>query len=56
MLEEYVLIAQDRTEVTVFRRASHWWPELLHEGDQQLRLTSVDFALPLRAIYEGVKV
>ena len=55
-LEEYVLTAQDKMEVTVFRRANHWRPELLTKNDQQLRLASLDFSLPLRAIYEGVKV
>ena len=43
-------------EVTVFRRANNWRPELLTKNDQQLRLASLDFALPLSAMYEGVKV
>ena len=55
-LEEYVLVAQDRLEVTVFRRANNWPPEVLRQPDQHLRLTSLDFGLPLSMVYEGVKV
>jgi Uma2 family endonuclease len=55
-LEEYVLVAQDRMEVTVFRRADHWRPEVVRQPDQELRLSSLDFSLPLRELYEGVKV
>lgn len=55
-LEEYVLVAQDKVEVTLFRRANQWRPEVLTKADQQLQLTSLDFTLPLSGIYEGVKV
>jgi Uma2 family endonuclease len=55
-LEEYVLAAQDKMEVTLLRRNNQWQPELAHRPDQQLRLASLDFALPLSAVYEGVKV
>ena len=53
-LEEYVLVAQDRMEVTVFRRATRWQPEVLHAPAQSLLLVSVEFSLPLAALYEGV--
>lgn len=55
-LEEYVLVAQDKMEVTVFRRGNQWQPEVRNRGDQQLGLISLDFMLSLGAIYEGVKV
>jgi Uma2 family endonuclease len=55
-LEEYVLVAQDQMEVTVFRRAKNWHPEVLRQPDQPLCLASLDFSLPLRDVYEGVKV
>lgn len=55
-LEEYVLVAQDRMEVVLFRRANQWRPEVFTKADQQLQLASLDFALPLDSIYEGVKV
>lgn len=55
-LEEYVLVDQDRMEVTVFRRANNWQAELLTRADESLKLSSLDFTLPLSAIYEGVRV
>ncbi len=55
-LEEYVLVAQDKAEVTVFRRAAQWQPEVSRQPAQMLRLVSLDFSLPLSAVYEGVKV
>jgi Uma2 family endonuclease len=55
-LEEYVLVAEDKMEVTLFRRESHWQPEVLRRPDQHLRLASLDFTSPLSAVYEGVKV
>ena len=55
-LEEYVLVAQDKMELTLFRRRNAWQPEMLHQAQHQLRLNSIDFALPLGVIYEGVKV
>jgi Uma2 family endonuclease len=55
-LEEYILVAQDRREVTVFRRAGDWQSEVLKLAEQSLRLPSLDFSLALTAVYEGVKV
>ena len=55
-LEEYVLVAQDRMEVTVFRRADQWQPQVLHTPTQSLRLAAIDFELPLAAIYESIKL
>ena len=54
-LEEYVLAAQDTMEVTLFRRANQWQPEILRQPEQQLRLASLEFSLPLSTVYEGVK-
>lgn len=53
-LEEYILVAQDQTEVTVFRRINHWRPEVVNQPQQQLRLESLGFALSLPAIYDSV--
>jgi len=55
-LEEYVLVAQDTMEVTIFRRTNNWQPEILRQPEQQLRLASLEFSLPLSTVYEGVKV
>jgi Uma2 family endonuclease len=53
-LEEYVIVAQDRTEVTVFRRASGWRPEVLTQPDDSLSLNSIGLTIQLSGIYEGV--
>ena len=54
-LEEYVLVAQDKMEVTLFRRANRWQPEILKTATQSLPLASIDFSVALPAIYEGVQ-
>src|SRR5439155_6937697 len=33
-LEEYVMVAQDRVEVTIFRRANQWRPETFSRIEQ----------------------
>ena len=54
-LEEYVLVAPDRREITVFRRGDQWAPVVLTQAGQALELTSIGFSLPLEMVYEGVK-
>jgi Uma2 family endonuclease len=55
-LEEYVLVAQDKMEVTVFRRANKWQPEIAQKPDESLQVNSLTFTLPLNLVYEGVKL
>jgi Uma2 family endonuclease len=55
-LEEYVLVAQDRMEVTVFRRANKWQPQIMGRPEDLLRVNSLTFTLPLNLVYEGVKL
>src|SRR5260370_42049839 len=55
-LEEYVLVAQAKMEVTVFRQANHWQPEVLRLPEQELRLPSLTFSLPLKEVYERVNL
>src|SRR6185369_12510163 len=55
-LEEYVLVAQDRREVTIFRRNGEWQPEILSKSESELELASLGFTLRLEGIYEGVRV
>lgn len=51
-LEEYVLIAQDKSEVIVYRRADGWTSERpLPDGN--LNLKSLSFSMPLAALYAG---
>ena len=53
-LEEYVLVAQDRMEVTVYRRAGHWAPEVLTKPDQVVALPSLKFEVAVATLYENV--
>ena len=53
-LEEYVIVAQDRIEVTLFRRADAWQPARFDRLDQAVRLASMDLELPVAAIYRRV--
>jgi len=55
-LQEYVLVAQDRMEVTVFRRSNKWLPEVTQRADESLRLNSLAFALPLSGVYEAIQL
>src|SRR5918999_4709690 len=50
-LQEYVLVAQERREVQIYRRsASGWELEVYLTGDQ-VRLSSVGLELPIQSIY-----
>ena len=51
-LEEYVLVAQDRREVTIFRRATGWQGEIFTAADAVVEFRSVKQAMSLTAIYE----
>lgn len=55
-LEEYILVAQENMEVTVFRRANNWLPDVANQREQQLRVSSLDFSMPLSAIYENAQM
>jgi Uma2 family endonuclease len=55
-LEEYVLVAQDKSEVTVFRRANQWRPEIVRQASDSLTLSSLEFALALVDLYDGVNL
>src|SRR6266567_9456170 len=52
-LDEYVLVAQDRREVTLFRRSRQWQPEILKQPEETLEVASLAFTLRLDGIYEG---
>jgi len=54
-LEEYVLVAQDKMQVTVFRRSKQWQPEVITQPEQSLSLVSLGFEIPLSAVYDGVQ-
>ena len=52
--EEYLLIAQDKPEVTLYRRSQDWAPQVLTRSEVAVELRSLPFTLPLDRIYEGV--
>jgi Uma2 family endonuclease len=56
-LKEYVIIAQDRCHIEVFRRqrADRWQWEVLTEPNDELRLESVGLTLSLAQVYRRVK-
>ena len=57
-LEEYVLVAQDRRRVEVWRREGDVFSRSVHEAGQRARLPSIDFDLDVDELYDaaGVRV
>jgi Uma2 family endonuclease len=55
-LQEYVLVAQDRVSVERFvRQGKFWILATFSDLDEEVELTSVGCAIPLREIYENVE-
>lgn len=54
-LEEYILVEQDRREVTIHRRAEDWRPHILTTTDAVAEFRSIKCSLTLAEIYEGVE-
>jgi len=52
-LEEYVLIAQRKAEVTTYRRSERWAPLILSSLEETAEFRSIGLSLPLADIYEG---
>ena len=50
------LVAQDRREVTVYRRSNGWSPEVLRSPEDVLALPSLGFSVPLPVVYEKAGV
>lgn len=53
-IQEIVLLSQKAMHVILYRRADDWAPVVLDSLEQALELKSIDFALSLQQIYEGV--
>jgi Uma2 family endonuclease len=53
-LKEYVLVAQDKMEVSVYRRAGQEWTLEIYSPGDTVDLTAIDLALPIERIYEEV--
>ena len=47
----YILLEQDRPEVTVMRRSAGWEPDTLRGLDATLELPEIDVSVPLQDIY-----
>src|ERR1043166_1128475 len=55
-LEEYLIVAQERTEATIFRRANNWNSEVITELAQPISIKSIGLSLPLSAVYDGISL
>ena len=53
-IKEYVLVAQKPVHVVIHRRAEQWQPQVLASPEDILELRSVELAIPLSRIYQGV--
>lgn len=54
-LEEYVLVAQRKMEVTVHRRSGNWSPEVLCAAHEVFESRAVEVNIALAEIYDGVQ-
>lgn len=52
-LQEYVLVAQDRPRVEVFRREGDIWALREHGPGSEIALASVDASIPVDALYDN---
>ncbi len=55
-LREYVLVAQDRRRVEIWRRDSDGWAHSVHETGATARLPSIDVELDVDELYEAAGV
>jgi Uma2 family endonuclease len=53
-VQEYLIVAQDRREATLFRRSTGWQAEIFAGNEQKVNLSSFGLELSLAAVYEGV--
>jgi Uma2 family endonuclease len=54
-LEDYVLVAQDYMEVTIFARNRNWEPQVIRFPEQLLELKSLGVSIRLAEVYEGTQ-
>ena len=53
-LQEYLIVAQDRREVTIFRRTENWIGETHTSAESVIEFRSVQQAMTVAEIYENV--
>jgi Uma2 family endonuclease len=51
-LEEYVVVAQEECEVTVYRREDQWQPVTFHKLTESAEFRSLALSLPLTHVYD----
>ena len=54
-VEEYVLVAQHAPQITIYRRAENWLPQVVAGSDAIAVFQSIDLSLPLTRVYEGTQ-
>ncbi len=55
-LEEYILVAQDRAELSIYRRSNNWKAEIVLGLGSKINLESMKLTLPLADLYQGVSI
>jgi Uma2 family endonuclease len=53
-LEEYILVAQNKQKIEIYRRNHHWQPDIYTENEV-FQFQSVDLSLSMAAVYEDVE-
>jgi len=51
-MEEYVIASQKRAELTIYRRAARWLPEIVSGMGAVAEFRSLGMSVPLSVIYE----
>jgi Uma2 family endonuclease len=57
-LQEYVIVAQNRPRVEVYRRddSGQWWHDVYEQMNAQIELQSVHSSVTLGEIYDGIEL
>ena len=56
-LNHYIIIAQDKVEITIYRRTESGWEiETLNSLDDVLRAPDLGFAMPVARLYKNAKL
>jgi Uma2 family endonuclease len=53
-IEEYAIVTQHSTQVTIHRRVDNWVPHVVSDPDATVEFRSVAAAVPLAEIYENI--
>lgn len=54
-LEEYILIAQDKQQIEIYRRNHHWQP-YTYRDNEDFQFQSLDLSLTMASVYEDVEL